>query len=475
MERSAAKKTSDCRIPQARPNHERYTRICLSSRDVNRTFGISTSSPIATSLNLRPWASYAILQILAHFESEGRRIRSLAQQHRPKYEFPRTYACNIVSKDTPHATVNRTLSEVGFGVLGSKPCATEIDTDRQHTPVAAINTYLRELKAIGVEAAHAAGLNWTRAHLYQTYIYKDTFDVCHLTRLAAVRVDGKWAIHAAITNHKQSSYKEPGRRENLIEYLHLGASGTLEPLPMVLQERLNGNNEAGRFIRNASTLLEVRGGVQGTSLFDDRSIPADNSAILSAIRLRKHQRQQAHAYTLPSQISILFLPIITSLIPASMFVDLTSPLIYLYAVMKDILSAIPPIIKGVELILFGRGIKPQATRTRVYGGLTETDIAVAETWFAVCNANQRVVLIGQALIIAAVVLSTTGIVLNRIFMRLAQSKKAMRIANRITGKDSHMWVVAETACEECGCFIAKDNDPRNKTRTGNVEIFDSIL
>jgi len=474
---------SDCTIPQSRPSNENYTRICLPAMEVNRTFAISTTSPIATSLNFRPWASYGLLQLLAHFESEAHRIRALARQRPPKYETPRTYVCNInininiVGKDTPYDKVNRTLSEVGFGILSrAKPCATEIDTDRQHTPVAAITAFLREVKAVGLEAAYAAGLNWSAVHLYQSYTYKDTFDVCHLTRLSAVRVDGKWAIHTAITNHKHSSYKQPGRRENLIEFLHLGLSGNVEALPMVLQERINGTDRAGRWILNASTLLEIRGDVHGTSLFDERSIPAENSAVLAAIHMRAHQRQQAHAYTRYSQISIFLLPIITSLIPVSMFTDLNSPIVYLYTVSKDIVSAIPLIIKGAELILFGRGIKPQATRTRFYGGLTETDLAVAETWFAVCNANQRVVLIGQALIIAAVLITVAGIAIERSCMRLAQSRRAMAIAHRITGKDSHMWRVAEIACEDCGCFIDQTTTPLHKSPSNrNVEVLDSFM
>lgn len=80
-----------------------------------------------------------------------------------------------------------------------------------------------------------------------------------------------------------------------------------------------------------------------------------------------------------SNIAILMLPVALALVPLGLFQDASLLVTLFFALATDVISVLPAAIKGFELIIYG-------TRSSyLYGGRTATDLAVAETWAAVCK------------------------------------------------------------------------------------------
>jgi len=451
----------DCDVSQTQTQtqgrNESHRRICKRRRELNHRFSASTTSPLGMTLTTGATALYALI---AHFENEGEHIREFAKHRPPMFVFPRFSLCNLHAKGVPLTAVNRTLFQLGFGVLETS-CVTEIDSNPFHTLLPSIRALIYDLSSVGLKAARAAGREWSKSYQYQSYKYHDSFDECELFRVSAVRVRGRWAIHAGITNHKPSDYKEHGRREKLTEFLRLDGAGGIESIHMILQEKTRTTNrtrtdvERIRWIRNSTTLLEFGGGTQGTSLFDVNAIPANNPAIRAALSIRSHQRQQAHAYTRYSQICKLMFPVTISLIPISIFTDISPKYTFLFHVFKDLLNSLPLAIKGIELIWFGRGTRPEATRTWFYGGVAEEDLALAETWHAFCNANYGVVYLGYIFIIFSIFMTILGVCLEMMcmeyFKRRRVAKARMR-REKTKQQQRQVWTEVEEKCANCGCI-----------------------
>ncbi len=406
----------ECEVPQTRPANESYTRLCLPASEVNRTFGFSGDAPIARGLSAQPWGTYGLLQILAHFEAEGARVRALARRKRELFVRYVHEACNVHVDEAEVGVVNRFLSELGLGLLRTR-CVTELVTERARTPVAAMRMFVRELGSVGVAAS-----GWDRAYTYQTYRYADATDRCEVIRVSAVRSGGQWAVHAGVTSRPVAAF---GARMQVVELVRMGTDGNLIAVPLTLRNESDGAWGA------ATTLKEVRGGVHGTSLFDEREVVARNPAVVAAMRMRAHQRQQVVSYTSPALLAVIAIPILSSLVPVAYFTDLSTPATLAYTVVKDVVNAAPMIIKGAELILFGTGYVPQATRTWVWGGAASGDVAVAETWFAMCRANAHVIWTGRVLVVVAVLITACSIGMELWVIRVVKVRRRKWIDKEI--------------------------------------------
>jgi len=107
-----------------------------------------------------------------------------------------------------------------------------------------------------------------------------------------------------------------------------------------------------------------------------------------------------------------------SLIPISIFTDISPKYTFLYHILKDLLNSLLLAIKGLELICSGKGTMPEATRTWFYGG--------AETWHVFCNANEDVVYLGYILILFSIFMAIAGIGLEMICMKYFKKKRAAK-------------------------------------------------
>lgn len=454
-----------CPYPQTMPTNEIYTRICLPREELNRTYALSTESPIANALSMNPMGQLTILQLIAHFMHVAERIERLSKERLPRFVIPAISMCNLHHSNAPITKVNQTVSELGFGLLGH-PCVTEVQIKREDTPNIAIHDLVSELIRVGVQVAQATGRAWKQAYAYQTYKYRDSFDKCDLVRVTGIRANGKWGVDASITNYPREIFKERGR-EIISEVLQLNDFGGISSARMVLPS-LSKN---GSWIENATTLLQLRNNVRGVSLYDEQSVAADNPAVLAALALRKEFRQQAHSHTRWSQTSIMTIPVLTCLVPVAYFTDLSSPLSFWYSVSKNIVSGIPLLIKGVELIMFVRGSKflPEATITWFYG--EEHGVAVAETWFASCEVQNWIWLRGVIFIVFCSVVFACSVIIEFVTMRIGLQKKEARnkeLLEKLRKENKQAWCTA--VCPKCGCASLVEKEPGMDDRAAEAII-----
>lgn len=109
----------------------------------------------------------------------------------------------------------------------------------------------------------------------------------------------------------------------------------------------------------------------------------ENPAVRSALGRTRDSEEQALDSTKGSNVAILVLSAMLTLVPVAAFADVSWLVTEAYAVFTELLACVPLGIKGVELILLSLR-KQTAAVSWVYGMETDKDIGIVETWAAQC-------------------------------------------------------------------------------------------
>ncbi len=115
----------------------------------------------------------------------------------------------------------------------------------------------------------------------------------------------------------------------------------------------------------------------------------DTPASVSTSKFFEEDEDKAKDSLTPSNIALLALPLVLSLVPVALIADVDSTGIFVYTVFTDVLTAVPFIIKGFELMsISSRGTEVE--QTWVQGGTGDTILFLEMTWTK-CTIQARAV------------------------------------------------------------------------------------
>lgn len=439
--------------PDDKPGDEHYTRKCLNDWERNRTYVLATDAPIATKLALSSEAKDALRDLVAHFDKVGARVRELNSNPSPSSVVQVTRVGNVDNEKANLCSVERSLSRYGWGLV-KKQVVTEIADPLPERTVNAMRTYFDVLNKSATAINSNLRQNWPNAQTYALFGYKDAVESCKLRHVVAWRVNGTWGINTGITNDRPSRSLPERQRSYIVEILRSGKNGMPEPVPITMPKWPTQD----KWIRSATTLLAVWGGIPEASLFRSTLERREVPAVAAALQMGRDARDQVEASTTISGIAILVFPLAFAALPVAAIADVGPLSGLMYTIATDFLSVLPLAIKGFELIHFAR-TSHVASRTWVYAGAVDDELACAETWYADCMANQRVVIIGRAFVITAAFATVFGVVLELIFyLRLQTSKKATtkNMSYNLEVGAPQLWQYS--TCKECECGGSGDSE-----------------
>lgn len=250
--------------------------------------------------------------------------------------------------------------------------------------------------------------NWTKPVYPIDHMYTRQFLECTLDHQAALRINGLWYVATGITNRPKMEWVAIGERQYLVEYIRVSKNGKLSPARMVLPiNPVNGTMHYVDF--QASTLIAYsRGGAQPSQF---RPIPLErNVAVVDALDIGDAFVQQIEDATTGSNIAILALPMILTLVPIALVADVSQRSMLLYILLCDILTALPMAIKGAELLSISRR-RFTSMVSRMGDTSRCNESVVAEIWVADCGIRKNVGPTGLAFLTASMVLMAVGIAL----------------------------------------------------------------
>lgn len=325
---------------------------------VGRLYSLNTTSPVLDALKGNETAAAAISDAFNLIET----LDAVVQERR---QTNHTEACNIVYTSSWTSSFRRLTPIFQIGSV-EETCNARLDAGvavKSGSLDSSITSTTRQkivnVRNVLFDASRKALVennnllptdgNWTQG-VYQLMPSERANDGqrCLMDSTSAYFTNNRWYLRAAVTNHNVNDYIEDWRRQFILEFVPDPSSNeTTESLRMIHPSPLNDRNV------RSSTIVLMWGGRAYTGTTpgdDDFSDPI--SPVSQAFRENLVHIDQASDSITISNIAILALPMAMNLIPVAFIADITAFGSVLYIVLTDILSTVPFLIKGIELILW---------------------------------------------------------------------------------------------------------------------------
>ncbi|PXF43018.1 hypothetical protein BWQ96_07266 [Gracilariopsis chorda] len=234
-----------------------------------------------------------------------------------------------------------------------------------------------------------------------------------------VMLNGSWYLSNRLTNHNPLITYPDGERFHLVEYDTI-RNDVLHPLPMKLHRKPLDSAP----LQSANTYIQqVKGSDTASEILP--IIPQQNLAIKLALQRGEHAVEIANDAATPSNTAILLLPLVLNLIPVALIADVNTFGMIVYTLLTDVLTVVPLMVKGVELIIVSKQ-KTYASIMRITGANFEpmtNQSKVAELWVARCVPSRSFRGIGEALLVVALICMVGGVLAELVAMRWVAGKR----------------------------------------------------
>lgn len=271
----------------------------------------------------------------------------------------------------------------------------------------------------GVQALYEASKNavdgstymdskqWRRTFPLRNWRNQDLPEQCQLETFSAYRIRNDVYIRAAVTNHDVDEYVQDGDRQFVMEWVKQDYSTSLRMVQPKLREKC---------LVNGSTILWKRGARAWLSWHGEMKEDS-NPAIQEVLRSNQIEIELAEDAVAPSNIALLALPLVMSFIPVAFLAELNTCGVLWYIVFTDIISAVPLLIKGIELV---GTTNSRQELVAYYAG--DKNLADVQVWVAKCSGTNRFRNIGMSFIVIASASIIVGMVLEVCGMIYMRSK-----------------------------------------------------
>lgn len=377
----------------------------------NRHFSLSTESPVLTEIRKNRTAERAVERALTLIQKMDDVVVQRVKNNDSE-------ACNViyVSRWTNGFRKLTPIWQIGSV---EEQCNSRVDAElavrnNELDPSVARNARKDIVDARSAlfwafqKASEGGGLlpndgNWTSPEapfkLLPTEQVKDG-QRCLVDSTSAYFRDGNWYLRAGITNHQMQLFLPDWHRHLVVEFVP--RSNVSSSMRMV-HKRLSDSR-----LENSTTVLFLwkgRAFAGITEADDDFSDPI--APVSQAFRENLVVIDQASDSITISNIAILALPMIMNFIPVAFIADVTGIGAFLYILFTDILSTVPFLIKGIELI---RWSAPRREIVVSFHAGDET-LRLCEVWSVRCRGEDLFRTTGIAFIVVALVVLFVGLFL----------------------------------------------------------------
>lgn len=186
-----------------------------------------------------------------------------------------------------------------------------------------------------------------------------------------------------------------------------------------------GTGEVHAVVADSTTVFSMRAGPAHPSQFYPQALES-NPALTDALDQGGEHVQQVEDAIAISNIAILALPMVLTLVPIAAIADVSRTRMVLYLILSDVLTTVPMGIKGVELLLIAKQ-EFIGTVTRMSDTAADKmeNTAVSELWVAQCGIRASVKPYGIAFVTVSVVMLVLGVV-SEVIARWWIGKRARR-------------------------------------------------
>lgn len=311
-----------------------------------------------------------------------------------------------------------------------------------------------------IDASKLAGLNavrvlkrtnWNnRAFPHAHFGYNDHIDSCELLHNVGFRINGVWSVMSSLSQFPMSSSRRDRDREYQVEYLTLSDKGIVGNILITLPKSQTDSTP----VNTTTTTYENWSGTPASSIFRASAPLSENPAIAAALQEKSEWREQVEDSRTVSNISIMVLSCLFTLIPLASFADVSLLALTIYTIATDIIACVPLAIKGCELLLANR--IHRKTVIWAYGDVlgSRNRSLVVESWSAECAVNEDVRILGVGLLVFALIMMILGLT----FELLARNRLRRRKSNDNTERllehnlqNVRSWT-SETPCQLCPCY-----------------------
>lgn len=407
-------------------------------------FSISSDAPLSTNFAKHQEGKPALQHLIQHFDTQAKRVHAYATSDVSQLQFSTDRTCNIPKNQASWKAVQSSSSNNGFGILKSE-CVTQLASPVNDSLTLNMHTYFNTVEKVGNITVAQTVNNWTRVYINNEFTYNESPHICFMSHAVGYRIDGTWVVGAGLTNAPITEDKADWERHYLVEYLYINPQTNL-----VDSYRFSMPNESYVMINDTTTIFSSWGGKPDASYFGNMGME-QCPAVRAALVLGEKLREQAQDSTTPSNIAILVLPLLMAAVPIALFADVSACVTVGYTIVTDIMSGMPLAIKGIELIEFARK-ELEATRSRVYGGETLTELTVVETWISKCTTETSLMSTGIIFLTIAIVVMIIGVILEILARWIVKRRK---MASYLRKKDEdyrleHIWS-RQPLCDRCPC------------------------
>lgn len=242
---------------------------------------------------------------------------------------------------------------------------------------------------------------------------------CLVDSASAYYRDNAWYIRSAVTNHPLQQHLADFRRHLLIEYVPVPPSIVANNSGTADGSALRANNtdssmktihirlSDGRLEMATALLLMWQGrGYTGT-MPDDDDFSDPIAPVTQAFKENLVHIDQASDSITLSNIAILALPMVMTLIPLAFIADVTALGMLLYVMFTDVLSTIPFLVKGIELILWSS----PSNEIVVSFHAGDDSLRLVEVWAVQCRGQVLFRNAGVVFVIVSIAALIMGIAL----------------------------------------------------------------
>lgn len=401
---------------------------------VGRIYSLTTTSPVFNALKNNETAVEALDEAFELIEQ----LDKVVQERR---ETNHTEACNIVYTSRWTGNFRRLTPIFQVGSV-EETCNARLDagvavksgslggsvTSGARQKILNVRQVLFEASKKGLTEDNdllPTDGNWTRG-VFELRPSERANDGqrCLMDSASAYFTNNRWYLRAGVTNHNVNDYIEDWRRQFIIEFVphpssNSSSSEDMESLRLIHPRPSDGRNE------RSSSIVLMWGGraYMGTTPNDD-DFSDPISPVSQAFRENLVHIDQASDSITISNIAILALPMAMNLIPVAFIADITTLGSILYIVLTDVLSTVPFLIKGVELIVWAA---PSKELVISFHGGDET-LRLVEVMAVRCRGETLFQTTGIIFIIVGFVVMVLGIFLevwaNR-YMKRLKKRRAM--------------------------------------------------
>ncbi|KAI0567688.1 hypothetical protein FGB62_1g555 [Gracilaria domingensis] len=240
---------------------------------------------------------------------------------------------------------------------------------------------------------------------------------CSVENFSAYRKNNRLFVRTSMTNHPVDNNVPDFHRQYVEEWVREDFSRSLEMIQPKLV--LENNSEITRGPWERSTTLFSRWGARSPLASHTSMQMENNPAVNEALRLNDLRIEQADDSLVPSNVAILALPLIMTIVPGTFFGDRSTFSIVVYILFTDIVSVLPFLIKGIELMQAGNGRRSETIAYHLGNGT----FGEIEVWSASCVGKSQFRDIGVVFVVLSVVSIVVGILLELMAVHLLRKRK----------------------------------------------------